>query len=120
MIRRRPIPRSNYRWLPHPKPANVLRWEIILNGAVVRMPDGREICQDNASGRREYKRRMEIMVQRQGFRCSLCNRRISLATATFEHTRRRGAGGSRRDDRITNEQGECNSAAHWVCNSVKG
>jgi hypothetical protein len=121
MIRRRPIRKSAYRWSPSPKPANVLRWEIILDGAAVRMPDGREICQPSTAGRRLYADRVQQMVQRQDFRCSLCNERLSPATATFEHERRRGAGGSRRDDRIVDECGNwLNSAAHWICNSEKG
>jgi hypothetical protein len=121
MIRRRPIPRSSYRWSPSPKPANVLRFELIQGGAVRRYPDGREVCQDNAAGRRLYAARVQEMVQRQNFRCSLCNELLSPAAATFEHTRRRGAGGSRRDDRIVDDCGNwLNSAAHWICNVEKG
>lgn len=121
MIRRRPIPRSFYRWLPRPKPANVLRYELILNGAVRVYPDGREVCQDNPAGRREYARRVQVMLQRQNYRCSLCNGRLSVARATFEHERRRGMGAAFRDDRIEDEQGNwLNTAAHWRCNSKRG
>jgi hypothetical protein len=114
-MRRRPIRRSNYRWLPHPKPANVLRYELLQNSAVRKYPDGREVCQDNLAGRREYLRRVQVMLQRQNFRCSLCGKRLSLDNATFEHARRRGMGSAFRDDRISN-----GTAAHWVCNAAKG
>lgn len=126
MIRRRPIPRSDYRWSPSPKSANVLRFELIQGGAVRVYKDNqgnvvRDVCQDNAAGRRLYKNRVTEMVQRQNYRCSLCNKRLSPAEATFEHQRRRGMGGAFRDDRIIDGEGNwMNSAAHWVCNSKRG
>ena len=120
-MRRRPIPRNAYRWSPSPKPANVLRFQLIEGGAVRVYPGGREVCQDSAAGWRIYADRVREMLQRQNYRCSLCNRRLSLAEATFEHQRRRGMGAAFRDDRIRNEKGEwVNSAAHWVCNSKRG
>jgi hypothetical protein len=115
MNRRRPIPKTR----SYPEPS--LRYRTILNGAVRVYPDGREVCQDSAAGWREYARRVELMVQRQNYRCSLCGRRISVKSATFEHQRRRGMGAAWRDDRIEKANGEwVNSAAHWVCNSEKG
>jgi hypothetical protein len=43
------------------------------------------------------------------------------AEATFEHQRRRGMGGAFRDDRIIDGEGNwMNSAAHWVCNKIRG
>ena len=121
MNRRRPLPRSNYQYLAKAKPSNVLRYELILDGAVRKYPDGREVCQDNAAGWREYKRRIEVMVQRQSYRCCLCGKRLALSDATFEHSRRRGMGAAWREDRIYNEQGEMvNGAAHWICNAEKG
>jgi hypothetical protein len=121
MIRRRPIPRSEFRWSPSPKKPNVLRFELIQGGAVRVYPDGREVCQDNAQGWRIYAERVREMVQRQNYRCSLCGGRISVATATFEHQRRRGMGAAFRDDRIIDAEGNwMNSAAHWVCNSERG
>jgi hypothetical protein len=115
MIRKRPISR-----VPSPKPAS-LRYEIILDGAAIEFPDGRQVCQPNPLGRRLYAKRVEVMVQRQNYRCSLCNRRLSAATATFEHHRRRGMGAARRDDRIQDEAGAwLNSAAHWICNVSRG
>jgi hypothetical protein len=120
-FRRRPIPRSSYRWSPSPKPANVLRFELIQGGAVRKYPDGREVCQDNALGRRIYKQRVSEMVQRQNFRCSLCKRRLGASEATFEHHRRRGLGGAFREDRIIDEKRNwLNSASHWVCNVKRG
>ena len=41
MMRRRPIPRSDYHYQPSPKGAS-LRYELILNGAVRKYPDGRD------------------------------------------------------------------------------
>lgn len=119
MIRRRPIPRSAYSWSPQPKGPS-LRFELILDGAVRQYPNGREVCQDNAAGMREYKRRLRVMLQRQNFRCCLCTGKLSLADATFEHQRRRGMGAAWRDDRITKNGEDWNGAAHWVCNSEKG
>jgi len=123
MSRPRPIPRSRrpYRYRPRPKPVNVLRWTISEDGALCIMPDGREICQDNPAGRALYNSRVEAMVQRQNFRCSLCPKRLTLSEATFEHSAGRGNGGAHRDDRISDEKGEwLNSACHWFCNRKKG
>lgn len=111
MIRRRPIPKTRTR------PEFSQHYETILDGAVRKYRDGREVCNDSPAGWREYKRRVEIMVRRQNFRCSLCPYRISISTATFEHQRRRGAGAQWRDDRCELPDGSpINSAAHWVCN----
>ena len=115
MIRRRPIPRSR------DYPEESLRYSTILDGAVrVYVSDGREVCQDNAAGWREYKRRVSVMLERQGRRCCLCNRTLALGNATFEHQRRRGMGAAWRDDRISRDGQDWNGAAHWVCNSEKG
>lgn len=120
MIRRRPLPRSTYRYSPSAKPDRSLRYETILNGAVRVYPGGREVCQDSAAGWREYAKRVRGMVERQNFRCCLCGGRLSLAQATFEHQRRRGMGAAWRDDRITKDGKDWNGAAHWVCNREKG
>jgi hypothetical protein len=120
VFRRRPIPRSPYRWAPEAKGPS-LRYELILDGAVRVYPDGRQVCQDSAAGWREYKRRVELMLQMQNWRCCLCEKRLALADATFEHGRRRGLHAAFRDDRVWNERGEkINGAAHWVCNGEKG
>ena len=120
MNRRRPIPRSPYSWRPEPKPPS-LRYEIILGGAAVRYPDGREVCQANAAGDRLYASRVREMVQRQEYRCCLCKGRLNANDATFKHQRRRGMHAAFRDDRIVDQDGNwVNGAAHWVCNSEKG
>jgi hypothetical protein len=114
MIRRRPIPRFKL----HPPVSQ--HYELILDGAVRRYRDGREVCQDTPAGHREYTRRVQGMVERQRFRCCLCNRRLALANATFEHQRRRGMAAAFRDDRIERDGQPWNGAAHWICNSEKG
>jgi hypothetical protein len=119
MNRRRPIPRSNYHWSPKPKGPS-LRYELILNGAVRRYPDGREVCQDSPAGWKEYKRRVEAMLERQNWRCGLCGKRLRLSDATFEHQRRRGLHAAFRDDSIERDGRPWNSAACWVCNGEKG
>jgi hypothetical protein len=114
LIRRRPILSSR------PKPEHSLRYETILDGAVRVYPDGREVCVDSKRGWEEYKRRVKVMVERQGRRCCDCGRPLALGNATFEHQRRRGMGAAWRDDRIFKDGQEWNGAAHWVCNSVRG
>jgi hypothetical protein len=117
--RRRPIPRSAYHWIPKPKGPS-LRYELILNGAVRVYPDGREVCQDSPAGWKEYKRRVQVMLQRQNWRCSLCGGKLRLRDATFDHQRRRGLHAAFRDDRIKKDGQDWNGAAHWVCNVEKG
>jgi hypothetical protein len=111
-FRRRPIPKSR----AYPDVSQ--HYDVILNGAVRRYrSDGREVCQENAAGKREYLRRVQIMVQRQSFRCGDCNRRLSLFQATFDHWPiKRKMGAAFRDDRITDEEGSwMNRAVHWEC-----
>ena len=114
MIRRRPIPRSK------PKPEVSQHYETILDGAVLKYRDGREVCADSKAGWLEYKRRVSIMVQRQNHRCCLCKKPLALGNATFEHQRRRGMGSAWRDDRIEKDGQPWNGAAHWTCNGEKG
>jgi len=121
MIRRRPIPRTGYRWKRDPKPENSLRYTTVLDGAVRVYPDGREVCQDNPQGRKEYQRRIEVMCIRQNWVCCLCPDKLrSIYDATFEHQRRRGMGAAFRDDRIEKDGKDWNGAAHWICNVEKG
>lgn len=121
MMRNVPIEREPYRWQRKEKPPNVLRFTLILDGAVRVYPDGREVCQDNPQGQAEYKRRIQVMCQRQNFRCCLCPDRIYPARATFEHERLRRMAAAFRDDRIVDEKGKwMNGAAHWKCNRKKG
>lgn len=57
MIRRRPIPRfRDY-------PEFSLHYETLLNGAVRRYRDGREVCVNSKPGWIEYKRRVKVMWQ---------------------------------------------------------
>lgn len=119
MIRRRPISRSSYSWKRAAKGPS-LRYELICGGAVRLYPDGREVCQDSPAGWKEYRKRVQLMLQRQQYRCCLCGKRLSLADATFEHQRRRGLHAAFRDDSIEKDGGSWNGAAHWVCNSEKG
>ena len=105
MIRRRPIPRSRS------YPQESLRYTTILDGAVCVYPGGREVCQDNVAGWREYSRRVEVMVIRQNHRCCLCKKRLSLVQATFEHQRRRGMHAAFRDDRIEKDGQPWNGGA---------
>jgi hypothetical protein len=114
MFRRRPMPRKR------DYPQESLRYRTILDGAVRVYPDGREVCQDSGLGWKEYRRRVAVMVLRQGRRCCLCNRPLALGNATFEHQRRRGMGAAWRDDRIEKDGLPWNGAAHWACNSEKG
>jgi hypothetical protein len=113
-LRRRPILKSAR------KPELSLRYSTILEGAVIVYPDGREVCVNSKAGWVEYKRRVKVMLQRQGGRCCLCNRALSLGNSTFEHQRRRGMGAAWRDDRIEKDGKDWNGAAHWVCNGEKG
>lgn len=115
MIRRRPIPRTRF------YPPDSLRYTTILDGAVRVYPDGREVCQPNSEGWREYGRRIDLMLKRQRWLCCLCFKKIrARQDATFEHQRRRGMGAAWRDDRVTKDGEDWNGAAHWVCNSEKG
>jgi hypothetical protein len=112
--RRRPIPRTRL------KPEFSQHYETILGGAVRVYKDGREVCNDSSAGWKEYSRRIDVMLARQGNKCKLCGRRLYRVDATFEHQRRRGMGSAWRDDRITKDGQEWNSAAHWICNTKKG
>ena len=109
-----------YRWAPKAKKAS-LKYTLILNGAVRQYPDGREVCQANAAGKVEYARRLQVMLQRQGWACCLCHDPMNSYNATFEHRCPRGIGAARRDDRIEDANGQpMNGAAHWKCNVEKG
>jgi hypothetical protein len=97
--------------------------------AVRVYPDGREVCQQShIAGKREYRRRIYVMLERQGNRCGLmitpdCIRRggnMAGWTPTFEHVDGRGMGGSHRDDRIEKDGKPYNLAACYACNNEKG
>jgi len=83
--------------------------------------DGRECCQDNAAGRREYKARIALMWERQLGLCAICRRAIALEEATYEHAIPRGHGGGNRNDACNFPDGRWrNAATCWKCNSAKG
>jgi hypothetical protein len=79
---------------------------------------GREVCPKTAAGRREYQRRLEVMVVRQRGLCCLCGR--PMVWPTFEHQDGRGMGAGHRDDRIEIDGKAYNGAACLSCNGAKG
>jgi hypothetical protein len=89
--------------------------------AVMVRRDGRECCQNNKSGRAEYRWRTLEMLERQRGLCCLCGLPLKPADATFDHEHGRGMGGGKRDDRISLPDGTTqNGAAHGHCNFRKG
>lgn len=124
------MPHAYLTYVPaFPKPSQVKR-EL---PHVKVFPDGREVCEtrldrpEGAEGRAEYKRRKEAMWERQKGICCLygflpeCPGKLLLKHATFEHEDGRGAGGSKRDDRIELPDGTwINGVSHLQCNSLKG
>lgn len=98
--------------------------ELILDGAVKKYRDGREVCLKNSAGREEYNRRIAEMSARQRDLCCLCGLYMSPDDRTFEHFLGRGSGGGHRDDRIWTRGDELaepmNGVAHGWCNMKKG
>ena len=92
------------------------------------MADGREICnQYITTGRKAYRKRIEIGWSRQNGRCCLeghcptCRGALNLEEATLEHENGRGMNGGHRDDRMVLPDGRWqNGAAHSLCNVWKG
>lgn len=82
-------------------------------GTVKLTKDGREIVRDNLAGRKEYRKRIAQMWERDGHTCCLCGQPIELEQCTFEH--KNGRGGGKRDDRIAG-----NGVAHYFGNAAKG
>jgi hypothetical protein len=115
----------------YPKPKDTPKPEA-YNPAFETLRDGREICRNHPEtgtmeGRREYKRRIKAMLERQNGICCLavllgcCAGPLRLQDATFEHELSRGMGGSRRDDRIVLPSGKwINGAACRKGNQMKG
>lgn len=99
-------------------------FSLILDGAVRKYHDGREVCTKTARGNEEYWRRRKAMADRQGWICCLCkdrSRRMTPSDVTFEHSKGRGMNGAHRDDRIVDDEGKpMNGAAHSWCNVEKG
>jgi hypothetical protein len=106
---RRPIQRQPYSWTPEPKGPS-LRFDLILDGAVRKYPDGREVCQDNPQGLAEFARRLGLALSRQHWQCCSCDHKIkTIAEATFE---------LRGDHRIYDGRGQwLNRAVHSSCRS---
>jgi len=106
-----------------PKPKDQKRSPRI--GLIV-YPDGREVCRrETRKGREIYRERLWLMLVRQGHRCKMCKKRLTLERATFDHENGRGSGGGHRDDRIErlDVEGKLilqNAALCYVCNMAKG
>lgn len=83
-------------------------------------PGGRQVCTRGAAGVREYRKRVEIMFERQMGRCALCLKPMRLELATFDHANGRGLSGAWRDDRVEVNGVWQNAAVCWPCNSAKG
>ena len=105
-----------------PKPKDIKH----VTEAVRVYPDGREVCSNTFHGRQEYRRRVLAMLERQVGRCCLeayapmCPGSLSENGATFEHEGGRGAGGGKRDDRVSLPDGTwINGASHYLCNTWK-
>lgn len=81
----------------------------------------REVCElKTADGQRCYRGRAYDMEVRQGFKCAICTR-ISGSMMEFDHQDGRGMGGSNRDDRIVDADGNwINAALCHECNRLKG
>lgn len=91
------------------------------HGAVRKFPDGREVCTETLAGKTEYKFRRTLMHERQHHICPLCGRYLEEYLTTFDHESGRGLGGSHRDDRILDDDGNWkNAAVHFSCNGDKG
>lgn len=115
MIKRAPkLPIAKSGTLAHPKPKDAPRVKL---GAVKVYPGGREVCQNTAAGKREYRLRTIKMVNRQKGICPKCCKSMSLLDFSFQHGDTRGMGGGRRDDRI-DSPGNC--AMHVRCNGELG
>lgn len=88
--------------------------------AVTVFPDGRECCNKNAAGKREYLARTVELWERQEGLCPICGNWIELRFAQMDHQNGRGANGKHRDDRTIVNGKWHNSALHGICNTRKG
>jgi len=89
--------------------------------AVTTFPDGRERCNTNAAGKREYLARTVEMWERQNGLCAICGHPIELRYAQFDHQAGRGHGGGHRTDAVLDVEGNwINAAVHGICNIRKG
>lgn len=102
----------DYSNMAFPKPKDIEK----ETEAVHIYPDGREVCQtDNAAGRAEYRRRLEVCWDVQDGHCAICHLPMRLEEATVDHIRLRKMGASERDDRLHNI-----AAVHARCNGERG
>jgi hypothetical protein len=99
-----------------PKPKDVKR----KREAVHVFPDGRETCSESGAGLKEYRDRLLLMCDRQGWLCRVCGESMALTGASFDHEDGRGMNGSHRDDRIVKDGKPYNGAVHLKCNGEKG
>lgn len=83
-------------------------------------PGGREVCDKTKRGRAEYRRRVEVMRERQGELCAICGLYLGPEAATFDHERPRGMGAGFRDDRLEVDGRPINAAVHFMCNVRRG
>jgi hypothetical protein len=65
-------------------------------------PDGREVIQRGAAGRKILNRRWNVAWNDAYGICCLCGDPVRLCDATLEHLKAKGAGGSKHDDRQEN------------------
>jgi hypothetical protein len=80
-----------------------------------RHKDGREVCLNTPAGRKEYRRRVLAVWDRDKGICGWCLLPVSDEETTGDHIKCRGAGGATRDDRETNLR-----PAHCHCNGERG
>jgi hypothetical protein len=106
----------------YPKPSQIKKPP---RPAVRIFADGREVCTDTPQGWVEYVKRKKEMWIRQGKICCLagicptCPGKLNWADTSFDHEAGRGAGGSKRDDRIEVDGKKINGCCHHWCNAWK-
>jgi 5-methylcytosine-specific restriction endonuclease McrA len=86
-----------------------------MKPAVKIFPDGREVCQDSAAGKREYYRRADEVWERYGKCCWLCGKSLDRGAMAVDHIRPKGTNSAWRDDRAFNIAPAC-----YPCNSRRG
>jgi hypothetical protein len=83
--------------------------------ALIKYPDGREVCRETPEGREEYRRRLRESWEEQGKLCAICYLKMPLREATPDHKQPRRMGAGFRDDRQENI-----AAVHGRCNTDRG
>lgn len=63
--------------------------------------DGREVCRNTPAGQREYAARRKARWAMDNGICCLCDTFVPVEICTTEHPDGRGAGGGKRDDRVS-------------------